>query len=217
MRTPENLDALHFGLATFLNFAQSVGAISQAEAQALVGRAEAAFRETEIGEARKHIDTEPSRIFLRLIRSAITMGKAYLAAPNGAAPEGEKPWGWCVSAGTNEKQGRGTKIGWVKDDDVFLLPDAAHAVACRLAQEQGEVLPGSVDAIKRDLKEQGLLAKTDEKRRTIAVRRTLEGEVQDVLFIKYGFFHGASMESADIADNCDIGDETASELAKAAY
>jgi hypothetical protein len=145
------------------------------------------------------------------------MGKAYLAAPNGAAPEGEKPWGWCVSAGTNEKQGRGTKIGWVKDDDVFLLPDAAHAVACRLAQEQGEVLPGSVDAIKRDLKEQGLLAKTDEKRRTIAVRRTLEGEVQDVLFIKYGFFHGASMESADIADNCDIGDETASELAKAAY
>ena len=217
MRTPENLDALHFGLATFLNFAQSVGAISQAEAQALVGRAEAAFRETEIGEARKHIDTEPSRIFLRLIRSAITMGKAYLAAPNGAAPEGEKPWGWCVSAGTNEKQGRGTKIGWVKDDDVFLLPDAAHAVACRLAQEQGEVLPGSVDAIKRDLKEQGLLAKTDEKRRTIAVRRTLEGEVQDVLFIKYGFFYGASMESADIADNCDIGDETASELAKAAY
>ena len=37
------------------------------------------------------------------------------------------------------------------------------------------------------------------------MRRTLEGEQQDVLVIKYESFLGASMESADIADNADIG------------
>jgi serine/threonine protein kinase len=34
-----------------------------------------------------------AEIFLRLIRSAITMGRAFLTAPNGAAPEGERAWG----------------------------------------------------------------------------------------------------------------------------
>ena len=97
------------------------------------------------------------------------------------------------------------KVGWVKDDEILLLPDAAYSVAYKLAQEQGEILPGTVVTIKRDLKEQGLLAKTEEKRRTITVRRTLEGEQQDVLFIKYESFHGASMDSADIADIADIG------------
>src|ERR1019366_7272543 len=81
MRTPENLNALHFGLVTFVDFARSTGAISQHGAKALMDRAEAAFRETEMGEARKHTDTEPAKIFLRLIRSAITMGRAHLRMP----------------------------------------------------------------------------------------------------------------------------------------
>ena len=86
----------------------------------------------------------------------------------------------------------------------FLLPDAARAVAHKLAQDQGEILPGSVETIKRDLKEQGLLARFDEKRRTITVRRTLEGEQQDVLVISYDTFQRTSCETAD---NADIADE----------
>jgi len=217
MRTPENLNALYFGLTTFLDFARSVGAISELEARALIDRAEIAFRETELGEARKHTDTEPAKIFLRLVRSAITMGKAYLAAPTGVAPEGDRPWGWYTPAGCQEKQSRGAKIGWVKEDEIFLLADAAHSVAYRLAQEQGDILPGSVETIKRDLKEQGLLAKTDEKRRTITVRRTLEGEQQDVLVVNYASFQGASMDPADNADNADIQNAKITEPGKVAH
>jgi hypothetical protein len=88
--------------------------------------------------------------------------------------------GWYAPAGCVEKQGRGTKIGWVKDNETLSLPEAAHSVAAKLGSEQGEPLPGSLDIVKRDLKEQGLLLKADEKRRTGAVRRTVENEQQDV-------------------------------------
>jgi hypothetical protein len=78
-----------------------------------------------------------------LIPSAITMGKAYLATPAGLAPEGEKSWGWRIPSGGHEKQGRGVKIGWVKDDEILLQPDAAYSDAYKLEQDQGEILPGS--------------------------------------------------------------------------
>lgn len=176
MRTPENLHALQFGFRIFLEFAQSIGAVSEVQYESLMKRCEMALRETELGDERKHVDNEPARLFLRLIRSAISMGKAHLAAPDGGAPKGDRHWGWQSPAARAERQSYGAKIGWVKGDDIFLIPDAAHAVAFRLAHEQGEVLSGSVETIKRDLKEQGLLAKVEEKRRTITVRRTLESE-----------------------------------------
>jgi len=78
-----------------------------------------------------------------------------------------------------------------------------------LAHEQGESLPGTVETIKRDLKEQGILARTDTKRRTITMRRTLEGEAQDVLFLTYQSFQQASMGSAVNADNADNADDDA--------
>jgi hypothetical protein len=205
MRTPENLYGLHFGFATFLDFAEDTGAITAGERTALAQRAESAFREVVAGEARKHTDNEPSRIFLRLVRATITMGKAHLASPKGTAPDDERSWGWYTPAGNGEKQGRGSKIGWVKDGEILLLPEAAHAVAAKLAQEQGEPLPGSLDIIKRDLKERGFLLRTDEKRRTITVRRTVENEQQDVLLFNYDSFQRASSEGADNADNADNG------------
>lgn len=102
-----------------------------------------------------------------------------------------------------EKQSQGTKIGWVKGDEILLLPEAAHSVAAKLGQEQGEPLPGSLDIIKRDLREQRLLLKTDEKRRTITVRRSVENEQQDVLLLSYESFRGANSDGADTADTAD--------------
>ncbi len=210
MRTPENLDALRFGFTTFLDFAEHIGAVSGAERQSLVKRAEIAVQETVVGEAQKHAEHEPARIFLRLVRTAVSMGKAHLAGRDGGAPEGARPWGWYTPAGAvREKQSRGDRIGWVQGDDIFLLPDAAHAVAARLAHEQGESLTGTVETIKRDLKEQGYLARTDTKRRTITMRRTIEGEAQDVLFLTYRSFQQASMGSTANADNADTVDDDA--------
>jgi hypothetical protein len=40
--------------------------------------------------------------------------------------------GWYAPAGCVEKQGRGTKIGWVKDNETLSLPEAAHSVAAKL-------------------------------------------------------------------------------------
>jgi hypothetical protein len=203
MRTPENLYGLHFGFATFLEFAQDVGAITAEEADALTRRVENAFREVVTGEARKHADNEPARIFLRAVRASINMGKAHLASPKGTSPSGERSWGWYAPAGAIEKQGRGAKIGWVKDDEIFLDPQAAYLIAAKVSQEQGESLPGSLDMVKRELKEHRFLARTDEARRTITVRRTFESEQHDVLYLHYPTFQRAC---SDDADNADIAD-----------
>jgi hypothetical protein len=159
MRTPENLSSLRFGFLTYLEFARDIRAISPDESKALIDRAEAAFREIEIGEAEKHAHNDIARMFLRYVRSAITMGKAHSADPKtGGPPQSEKPWGWRILEGAGNRQSQGSKIGWVKDDQIYLLPDAAYAVAYQLAKDQGEILPGSIETIRRELKDQKLLA-----------------------------------------------------------
>jgi hypothetical protein len=67
-------------------------------------------------------------------------------------------------------------------------------------------LSGSVNTITRDLKEQDLLAKTDVKRRTITVRRNLEGEQQDVLVLRYESVVDASMDSMPTVPISAIGE-----------
>ena len=137
------------------------------------------------------------------------MGKAHLADREGGPPRGNKPWGWRIPAGMTEKQSQGTKIGWVKENEIYLLPDAAHSVAYQLARDQGESLPGSIETIKRELKEQKLI-RTDEARRTYTIRRTVESEQQEVLVLHY---RSLAESHWDNADNADIDETDTPELA----
>jgi hypothetical protein len=204
MRTPENLDSLKFGLGTFLRFARETEAISNARLIELQRRADAAFERIEENEASKHKENDPALIFLRLIQTAILMGRAHLASTDGKSPDGEIPWGWHESSEeSRQRQSLGARIGWVKKDLVFLSPDAAFQIASRLAQERGESLPGTLETMKRDLKERGHLEATDKKRRTITVRKTVEGQSMDVLCFTQEKFLSSTLETADTADNAD--------------
>ena len=206
MRTPENLSSLRYGLSTYLRFAQEIGAITSVEARALMDRAEKAFKEIELGEIQKHAHNDTARMFVRYVWSSVTMGKAHLADPKtGMAPGGEKAFalGWRVPAGATGLQSQGPKIGWATGDEIYLLPQAAYAVAFQLARDQGEVLPGSLEIVKRELKERQLLLRSDDKRRTLTIRKTMEGEQQDVLAIHRRVLSGASQNDADNADNAD--------------
>jgi hypothetical protein len=203
MRTPENLDSLQFGFNTFLDFVLDIGAINEKEARTLTARSEKAFTQVAEGEQQKHANNDPARFFIRLVGSSLSMGRAHLADSAGKAPAGERLWGWHVPAGGVTRESRGMKIGWVKGESILLQPEAAYSVAYRLAQEMGELLPGSLETVKRDLKEQGLLAVTDKTRRTITVRRTLEGEQKDVLCFHCDVFQPSRSE---FADNADIAD-----------
>jgi hypothetical protein len=76
------------------------------------------------------------------------------------------------------------RVGWLDGDDLFLEPEASYATAQELAREQGEGLPVSARTLHRRLKERGLLANWDDRRKRTTVRRALEGvQLREVLHL----------------------------------
>ncbi|MDZ4782372.1 MAG: hypothetical protein SGJ19_19175 [Planctomycetia bacterium] len=85
---------------------------------------------------------------------------------------------------------QGRRIGWVDGDELFLDPDAAFAVANRLAVEQGDSLAAALRTLQKRLREKGHLRSTDANRQTNTVRRTLEGSRREVIHLHFGSLTG---------------------------
>jgi hypothetical protein len=69
--------------------------------------------------------------------------------------------------------------------DLYLEPEASYAAAQELARDQGEALPVASRTLHRRLRERGLLAGWDERRKRLTVRRTLEGvAAREVLHLR---------------------------------
>jgi hypothetical protein len=96
----------------------------------------------------------------------------------------------------------GPRIGWLKGSELCLDPEASFQVAAKLALERGESLSGTVESIKRDLRDEGYV-RADERRRTTTIRRRFHGEDFDVLCFALKTFQDATLEYADNADNTD--------------
>lgn len=191
-RTPSIVAELFVGLAYFLTFAETTGALTGAERSALKERAwSALLRAGQIQSAQQQA-FEPAQQFVRLILSAIASGRAHLAGPDGSEPSTEdspQSWGWQhiqVSAGQylrDEWRPSGHRIGWIENGNVYLEPDAAYATAQRLANDQGETLSVSAATLRKRLNERGFLNSTDENRGSLLIRQTLDGSRRYVLHL----------------------------------
>ena len=107
---------------------------------------------------------------------------AHVADASGDRPQQAKGWGWRRQDARWEP--RGDRVGWIQGHDLFLEPEAAFAVAQRLAQESGEALTIGSRTLHKRLQEQDWLVSTDPNRQRLTVRRTLEGKVRQVLFLR---------------------------------
>jgi hypothetical protein len=114
-----------------------------------------------------------------------------VAGPGGDAPQNAAAWGWrevTIGAGENmryEWRPEGRRVGWVDGQDLFLMPEGAHAEVQRFAGEQGESLPISARTMRKRLHERRLLASTGmcRGRQSFTIRRTLEGTRREVLHL----------------------------------
>lgn len=185
-RTPEIAANLAIGFHYFLTFAQDAEAISMNERDALWADCRIALS-TAADSQSKHLEgNEPARRFLELIGSAISSGKAHLASPTGGSPMEMEFWGWRLEYST--WNAKGTRIGWLDGDDIYLQPDASYGCAQDLARSQGDSISVSVQTLRRRLKEKSYLASWDEATQTTTVRRTLEGKQQAVLHVRKSIF-----------------------------
>ena len=89
-------------------------------------------------------------------------------------------FGW-RSNGSSHWSPQGECIGWVDAERIFLDPNAAYRTVQKAAKEAGEVLSISTQVMNKRLREQGLLAETDEKRGTLTIRRFILDHSRAVL------------------------------------
>jgi hypothetical protein len=214
-RTPDAAASLIVGWETFLRFAEDAGAVSHADAACLLTRARAALTDSAEVQLAHQASEEPAIRFLALLRATISSGRAHLAdADTGARPDDPACWGWQVSlvgAGNYEQEvwrPNGERLGWIRQDDLFLEPETAFSAAQQLARDQGTSLSIKQRALWKRLAEQGLLASRDPARGTTTVRRTIERMRRDLLHLRTNAL-AAKIDQA--GDETDQRDETGQE------
>jgi hypothetical protein len=184
-RTPDAIANLAAGWHYWLRFAHDAGALKREEVEAAWSRAWTALATVAGEQATYHGDEEPAARFVALIRSAIASGAAHVAAPDGTAPADPALWGWqhrIVGAGLSERsewQARGSCIGWLSGDDLYLDPAASYAVAQRLGTAGAGGLTVQARTLHKRLHHAGYLRTVDATRGRLTVRLSPRGAEGD--------------------------------------
>jgi hypothetical protein len=190
-RTPAVVADLVAGFALYLQFAREAGAVDDAQAEALLKRCRAALLDVADEQAALQASSDPAERYLALLASVLSSGRAHVAGPDGEPPAGSpQACGWRPSSDPRAPgsawEPRGERIGWIDGDNLYLDPEAAYGEVQRLGNTQGEPLAVSRDTLHRRLKERGLLASTDTKRKKILIRHVLERARHYVLHLFAG-------------------------------
>jgi hypothetical protein len=181
-RTPEIVANLQAGFESYLDFAVECGALPFAERSGLAAECWEALRQSAAAQAKHHVVSEPTAMFLVLLRSVLASGRAHLGARNCGVPEAPASVGWRMNGSIWTPQG--DCVGWVEGDDVYLEPAAAFRQVQLAGRDAGESLPVTEQTLKRRLRERELLASVDKRRQTVTVRRTIAGASKDVLHFR---------------------------------
>jgi hypothetical protein len=154
---------------------------------------------------------------LRLLQSAISNGSAHLAHPkeNGAPGDAVK-WGWRKKPGATEEEvyPMGDCIGWAKAPHVYLDPDAAYAVAQKLARSQGSNIPIAQNTLWKRLAQRKILAEVGRDHNTVrkqvgGLRRRVIYLYQEALgFVDAPFDHGEDIEISPVPTNVNRNSDT---------
>lgn len=181
-RTPEIAANLQAALELYLDFAVHAGVLNAIERDSLASRCWGALSEAAAAQAKHQAATEPTVLFLAVLRSLLASGKAHLASRTGGQPDKDPgACGWIDNTGTWER--RGECIGWVEAGDIYLEPTTAYRAVHVAANAAGEGLPVSEQTLRKRLHEKGLLASVDATRQTLTVRKTVNGSLMPVLHL----------------------------------
>ncbi len=202
------LGHLSYAWELWLRFVQETGAMTDAEAATLRDRVLLALG--IVGSKQEpHANAQnPVTRFLELLQSAFASNKAHLESINGGPPSDATNFGWRQTGPDLQSYGKrgsdlqpcGERIGWITDDEVYLLPYATVALLERNSAS-GEGIGVQQTTLWKHLHEAGLLIRTkrEEARRTYVAQRTVNKIVMDVL----RFRAETLFKYADDADNAD--------------
>jgi hypothetical protein len=169
-RTPRIYGDLMVALEEWLAFATEIGAIDEERRTTLAERAKRAVLAAIQAQGEYLGSADPVERYRDLLREALASGNAHVRAL-GAEP------------------GPGVHLGWISPEGTYLYPDVSLNLAKQMADAVGDPLPFSGQTMNKRLYERGWLVATnlDKKRKSIAVRKRVEGRTETVLHLKSDF------------------------------
>jgi hypothetical protein len=179
-RTADALGSLAAGHAILRRFAVEVCALSLQEANELGKRVDASLLEVGAEQVSLQASEDPVRRFLDLLVGVFSSGEAHLADADDPSepPEDAERWGWRERPESPARPGfggaiwapLGSRIGWVRGDELYLEPEATWRAVQRFADGQHQTLAVSQHTLRRRLDERGLLASREPGRTTAKVQ-----------------------------------------------
>ena len=131
-------------------------------------------------------EANPVDRFLRLLRSAISAGHAYLPTRDGGMPDNPGARGWRSHRARNPRRPewlpQAREVGWLDGQDLLLDIDSAYRATQAMAAEGDGIAVGVQTLVKR-LHEAGWLKSVDERRGKLRVRRIIGGSRLEVLHL----------------------------------
>lgn len=178
-RTPDIVANLAVGFEVFTMFCRDAGVFKDAWKE-YWNRCWNALGAVAAAQAMHQRSQEPAQQFVQLLGAAILSGRCHVASGSGESPTQPEQWGWRVVSG--ELRPQGDRVGWIDEKGLYLEPDAAHAVARRIASETGENFGLTPQTLHKRLWEQGLLESRDDEHLT--VKRSVEGHRRRILHLR---------------------------------
>jgi hypothetical protein len=198
------------GFEMFLSFAKMEGVISSEEEKAFQERGLQALQ-AAVGEQQQlQTTSDPVELYLRYLDAALTGGQAHVADMAGLVPEHPHSWGWraTVELGGPLREGgwqaipsgewrpQGRRIGWIEGDNLYLDPIGAFAVVQDMGRRTNNQITLTDQTLRKRLHEAGKLASIDTTRKTLTIRKVIEGERKQVLHLKVPFHEGYRQQLA---------------------
>jgi hypothetical protein len=174
-------------LDLFLGFACVTDAISVDQVFKMQTAFNNAIGETSRKQDIAQAESDPCRRFLDLLIGALESGRAHVAHKHGTEPQTLRTaWGWELVGGGEKSfwRPKGKKIGWVDDEDLYLSPESAYAMACEMAQQQGEAFTTSAKVLKRFLNDKHYLVNDGGAREVYTARVVIEKVRKEVLHLR---------------------------------
>jgi hypothetical protein len=142
-RAGNNVAQLMVGISCALEYARSIDAISEPDAQAWRERAWKALLDGAQRQESHHRHARPEQRFLELLMSAIGSGRAHVADRDGTAPVNVEAWGWRTHLfGTGDYvdsrwERQGLRVGWLDADALYHDRAAAFRAAGEMDVDNG--------------------------------------------------------------------------------
>ncbi len=174
LRLPEAVAGLMVGIEMGVQYALTLGAISEAQRVDLLRRGWEALQQSATAMAQRVSDEKPERLFLRTLSDLLTQGKVYLRPADGVGN---------LLGGPSDN---GELLGWYDADRFFLLPEATYGRVARHFRDLGNVFPVRETTLRKMLAEVGVLEMGADGRRTVT--KQLDGQVRRVLVVRRAKF-----------------------------